>query len=205
MERDGAASFPFEKTTEGEEEEDDDAALASAGRAPKPLTPPTPPVKDAVAILSSWLLSEEQMDSRFCLSLKVKFSDCKEAAANTAEATVLEMLLKMDEPPPLPAPPPPTPAVSGDEAESPLVVKSVSFCSSLTSPTGVLDSNAAAEDDDVDDDDDADVAARALTTPPTPTPISPIDLLVTTFSILLSGTEPAFAGMVTEDPGLRGS
>ena len=36
------------------------------------------------------------MDSKFLLSFKVRFSDCKEAAAKTAEATVLEMLLKME-------------------------------------------------------------------------------------------------------------
>ena len=36
------------------------------------------------------------MDSKFRLSFIVRFSDCKEAAAKTAEATVLEMLLNME-------------------------------------------------------------------------------------------------------------
>lgn len=56
----------------------------------------TPPENEAVAIFNSLLLNDEQIDSKFCLSCGVRFSDCNEAAAKTAEATVLEMLLKIE-------------------------------------------------------------------------------------------------------------
>ena len=144
------------------------------------------------------------MDSRFCLSLKVRFSDCNEAAAKTAEATVLEMLLKIE------AEPPEDIAGGGGGGPAPDLATGISFCCCiccLDSPDGVLEME---RDEDVEEEEDA----NALIPPPPPapppappTPISPTDLLVAVFSADLS-VELDLDGILDERmavaPGFRG-